>query len=490
MRSVLSILAVALVIGLPTASAQVTNPANGHVYLLTTPGQNILTARAAAVALGGYLVAINDSAEDAFIQANFQSDYWIGLSDLTTEGTYVWDSGEPFSYSNWCPNEPSQTAPNHDFVYMDSTCPGQWNDINATGVSLPGLVELPFTTPLFQVNSTDAAMDLDGVATNGYAAATATKCTGYSTNINFSGALAGSPWDMGFHFIGLVAAVTGAGTVTAGGQVVNLDLGQPLSFLNGTTGPNLTTSTFSAFTLTFAPAAALTVSGQALVVSPAQMDGFVLTQANQLDIIVGAPTTQILALGDDTSANVQTGPPLCGFGGVTFYGTIYTDFNVCSNGFVSFAAVSTDFTPTTAEFTSEMPRVAGMWTDLTPNISSTIQVVPNVNDITVQFINVPEFGAPGNLNSFDIIFDDAGGTTIDNYMPAPGHATGSLTGISNGGAGTPGLPISFAALAGLGFQVTAAATDAVYEYNPGGPVAIGWTTAYFPQSDSSVYTIN
>ena len=123
-------------------------------------------------------------------------------------------------------------------------------------------------------------------------------------------------------------------------------------------------------------------------------------------------------------------------------------------------------------------------------MGGTVQVVPNANDITVQFINVPEWGQPGNLNSFDIVFDDAGGTTIANYTPSPQHITGSLTGISNGAAGTPSAGISFSILAGTGLQVGVSATESVYEYNPGGAVPGGWTNAYFPASDSSVYSIN
>lgn len=496
MRSILPLMVV-MAVALPTAHGQVLNPANGHYYVLTANGQNVLQASFLAAQLGGYLVAINDAAEDAFIQANFPGvSYWIGLNDTASEGTFVWNSGEPFTYTNWCPGEPSATAPNHDFVYADSACGGQWNDISATppwggiGFLGPGLVEIPSSTPQFQLNTPDASMDIDGITTGGFAAALSTKCTGAPANVNFSGTLTGNPWDLGYYGAPLVPAGVGAGTVTAGGQVINLDMTQTLTFLNGTGAPNLSTSSFMPFTLSFTPATPLTIAGQAVVVNVGHADGFSLTQANQLDVIAGSPTPQVLSLGDDDSVNVQTGPPLCGFGGITYYGTVYTDFFVCSNGFVTFNMGSTDFTPTIAEFTSEMPRIAGMWTDLSPNIGGSIQVVPNVADITIQFTNVPEFGASGNVSSFDIVFDAAGGTTIDNYSPSPLHTTGSLTGISNGSAGTPGAAISFSSLAGAGLQVGALATDAVYEFNAGGPVPVGWTTAYFPQSDSTIYSVN
>ena len=500
MRFLLSVLIAAMVIGLPVSVGQVVNPANGHTYIMVGDAtQNVLVARFNANALGGYLVAINDAAEDAFIQANFSGSYWIGLSDQATEGTYVWDNGDPLTYTAWCPSQPAAAAPNHDFVHMDGSCPSQWRNVPATppwsspssGFLGPGLVEIPSSTPHYQSNSMEASMDIDGATTDGFSPALVTKCTGFAVNINFSGTLTGSPWDMGYQFAPLVAGVVGSGTLTPGGQVINLDLTQPLSFLNGVTAPNLSTSSFAPFALVFTPQAALTAAGQAVIVDPGHADNFIATQGNQLDVLAGSPTTQVLALGDDNSVSVFTGPPLCGFGDINFYGTVYDTFHVCSNGFVSFTAGSTDFSPTAAEFTSLMPRVAGQWTDLSPQVSGTVQVVPNPNDITIQFINVPEWNSsPPNLTSFDIIFDDAGGTTIANYLPSPLHTTGSLTGITNGSAGTPGTTISFAALTGAGLQVGALTTDAIYEYNAGGAVPGGWTTAYFPQSDSSLYSVN
>ncbi len=492
MRLILLVLALSLVAVVPAGLGQVVNPTNGHAYLLTAPGQNLLQARFAAAQLGGTLVAINDAAEDAFLQANFTGDYWIGLSDELSEGNFVWDTGDPLSYTNWCPGEPASAAPNQDYVFMDSLCPGQWNDTNATNnnVLLPGLIELPYSTPLYQLNSLELSMDISGSFTSGYAPAAATKCTNSVANVNFAGGLVGNPWDMGYYFGALVPGVIGSGTVTGGNQVVNLDLTQAITFLNGVTAPNLATSSFAPTSLAFASGTALTASGQALIGNPGSADGFTLSQANQLDIVPGSASTQVLNLPDDGSIMVNTGPPLCGFGGISFYGTTYFDFFVNSNGSVSFSTGSPDFTPTVMEFEAEMPRVAGVWSDLAPNSGGTVQVVPNANDITVQFINVPEWGQSGTLNSFDFVFDDTGGTTIANYTPSPQHATSSLTGISNGAAGTATGSISFSTLAGAGLQVGTAASDSVHEANPGGAVPAGWTNANFPTSDGSVYLIN
>ena len=32
---------------------------------------------------------------------------WLGFNDLTTEGTWVRETGEPVTYTNWAPGEPN-----------------------------------------------------------------------------------------------------------------------------------------------------------------------------------------------------------------------------------------------------------------------------------------------------------------------------------------------------------------------------------------------
>ena len=134
--------------------AQIVNPANGHTYVLTASPQSLATARASAAALGGYLVAINDAAEQTWLSSTFSSaqGYWIGLSDESIEGTYLWDSGEPVSYTNWCNFEPNNLG-NEDYVSMN-WCPptaasssfGRWNDFNGSQL-LYGIVELQLAPP-------------------------------------------------------------------------------------------------------------------------------------------------------------------------------------------------------------------------------------------------------------------------------------------------------------------------------------------------------
>lgn len=106
MRS-LTLLAAALISA--SAIGQIVNPANGHTYQLTPTTMTYAAARAYANSVGGYLVAINDAVENAFITSNFAvtgGQPWIGLTDENHEGVFTWDSGEPLSYTNWAPGEP------------------------------------------------------------------------------------------------------------------------------------------------------------------------------------------------------------------------------------------------------------------------------------------------------------------------------------------------------------------------------------------------
>lgn len=96
----------------------VVNPANGHVYYLLSQS-DWHTAETEAMNLGGHLVTINDQAEQDFVWENFvrvygvnaQRSFWIGLNDIVSEGTWVWSSGEPVTYTNWEPGEPNNAPP-------------------------------------------------------------------------------------------------------------------------------------------------------------------------------------------------------------------------------------------------------------------------------------------------------------------------------------------------------------------------------------------
>jgi hypothetical protein len=90
-------------------------PTTHHAYL-TISGRARAThdnASAACAALPGapHLVAITDDAEQTAVDAiTGATQTYIGLTDRTTEGTYEWEGGEPFSFFAWDTGEPTGVA--------------------------------------------------------------------------------------------------------------------------------------------------------------------------------------------------------------------------------------------------------------------------------------------------------------------------------------------------------------------------------------------
>ncbi len=132
--------------------ASAVNPANGHTYLLL-PSSSWTVAEAAAVSLGGHLATVRSQAEHDFLNATFHNyqgvdiDLWIGFNDAAVEGTFVWSSGEPVTYTNWDTGEPNDAGGNEDYANLRKNNPNAlWNDLpdNPTGFHAGphGVVEL------------------------------------------------------------------------------------------------------------------------------------------------------------------------------------------------------------------------------------------------------------------------------------------------------------------------------------------------------------
>ena len=79
----------------------VVNPENGHAYKKIWC-RDLNDAKSSAAAEDAYLVVINDAAEQKWLSGIFDNYlYWIGLSDAEKEGQWVWENGEPLTYTNW-----------------------------------------------------------------------------------------------------------------------------------------------------------------------------------------------------------------------------------------------------------------------------------------------------------------------------------------------------------------------------------------------------
>jgi hypothetical protein len=135
------------------------NPTTGHNYRLVD-SLTWVQAESYAVSVGGHLVTINDQAEQDWLMATFneptwptQSTFWIGMNDRAVEGTWVWSSGEPVTYTNWVFEEPNNCTwcgpaesptieEGEDSAVMNWTAPSPpsgpplgWNDVWEYGQS-------------------------------------------------------------------------------------------------------------------------------------------------------------------------------------------------------------------------------------------------------------------------------------------------------------------------------------------------------------------
>ena len=94
-------------------------------------------AESTSVGFGGHLVAINDAAENDFVNQLVLADYpaeraWIGLfqqpGSTEPDQGWGWSSGDPYVFTNWAAGQPSGgTGANFGLILPDGT----WNDVSS-----------------------------------------------------------------------------------------------------------------------------------------------------------------------------------------------------------------------------------------------------------------------------------------------------------------------------------------------------------------------
>ena len=110
---------------------------NGSRYFCSEDQYTWLQARELALAAGGHLAVVCNSAENEFIRQGMSNvanpaDYaWIGFSDYLTEGEFIWVNGdEDCNYTNWNDGEPNNSGDGEDFARILRSS-GKWTDRDA-----------------------------------------------------------------------------------------------------------------------------------------------------------------------------------------------------------------------------------------------------------------------------------------------------------------------------------------------------------------------
>ena len=66
------------------------------------------------------------------IDPGFQKEFWLGLTDVETEGIFLWEDGSSLSYKNWNVNEPNNCCGEEDCAQVRKSKSRKWNDDKCT----------------------------------------------------------------------------------------------------------------------------------------------------------------------------------------------------------------------------------------------------------------------------------------------------------------------------------------------------------------------
>ncbi|MES2645054.1 MAG: MopE-related protein [Myxococcota bacterium] len=117
--------------------------AGGGYYACTT-ATTWADAADACAGFGTHLAVVADGPDNAALAAiardRIGSSAWIGLNDLTTEGTWLWEDGTAPAFTQWYSGEPNDSG-GEDCAGTGFGDWGSWNDYSCTG-TLPFICEL------------------------------------------------------------------------------------------------------------------------------------------------------------------------------------------------------------------------------------------------------------------------------------------------------------------------------------------------------------
>ena len=114
----------------------VIHPINNHAYKLIECN-DWFDAHLQAIKNDAHLVSINDEDEHQWINQIYGNGfYWIGLNDIEKEGEWVWDGGEPVTYTQWEVNEiyPDDTLTDEEKDYVTMNINGSWQSTSSESV--------------------------------------------------------------------------------------------------------------------------------------------------------------------------------------------------------------------------------------------------------------------------------------------------------------------------------------------------------------------
>ena len=105
---------------------------DGHPYMFCEYSESWTNAQAECSSYDYHMLTIDDSSEDTWTDTTADSystsKWWIGINDISSESTWVWEDGSSSSYTNWGSGEPNNSGGNEDCGQLNRFTNGTWND--------------------------------------------------------------------------------------------------------------------------------------------------------------------------------------------------------------------------------------------------------------------------------------------------------------------------------------------------------------------------
>ncbi|XP_035285342.1 lactose-binding lectin l-2-like isoform X2 [Anguilla anguilla] len=108
---------------------------NGCCYKHFDLLKNWWEAESHCMNLGGHLASVHSNVEYQFLrELNKYSDphdsiFWIGLTDIQKEGTWVWSDRSAVDFTTWNPGQPDDWQGVEDCVHANVPEQKNWNDV-------------------------------------------------------------------------------------------------------------------------------------------------------------------------------------------------------------------------------------------------------------------------------------------------------------------------------------------------------------------------
>ncbi len=125
-----------------------TRPGTGIRYGIINARMTWENALAVAQQLGLELADVQNSADNEWLRSTFAAELgddvglWLGLNDLSAEGTWQWAGGQALAYTNWAVDGQLGGNDLEDFVYLDLQS-GLWRDRDGVNLFYPLFKAVP-----------------------------------------------------------------------------------------------------------------------------------------------------------------------------------------------------------------------------------------------------------------------------------------------------------------------------------------------------------